>query len=159
MQARGASGNHLFILRTCKAWYTWASSCSDRYEIATSAPSRAYASATALPMPESPPVTRAFCVADPHSLMRQAPPSFQSPSTQANDAEKPPLYGSARRQDLLHKPFPSGDHTPCRCHIPSLGLQRTREKLLRCPEAMKEPSNDSYDTQSLQESPRVMSQC
>ena len=31
-------------------------------------PSRAYASATALPIPESPPVTRAFCMADPQSL-------------------------------------------------------------------------------------------
>ena len=65
----------------CKAWTTSASPCSDRYEIATSAPSRAYASATALPMPESPPVTRAFCAADPHSLMRQAPLSCQTPST------------------------------------------------------------------------------
>ena len=44
-----------------KQKHTSASLCSFRYAMATSAPSRAYASATALPMPLSAPVIKAFC--------------------------------------------------------------------------------------------------
>ena len=48
-------------LRVFMHMLTSASSCSERYEIATSAPSLAYARATALPIPLSAPVTSAFC--------------------------------------------------------------------------------------------------
>jgi len=46
--------------------HTSASLCSLRYAMATSAPSRAYASATALPMPLSAPVISAFCTPPSH---------------------------------------------------------------------------------------------